>query len=186
MGYRNDTIKQKSGTLVTLEQAKEQLNVDSDFTRDDNLISRLIEDAIGIVEIETGREIAYTHNTKEFIDFSGGILTIEEAPIIQVDSVVVVDSEGTSTLVEGTDYTVQKRRIDFSIIFEEYVEYDSMTVTFKTGYTTVTLPKALRSAILVKVNDLYDLERGSITFGTNFKNNHVFERLIEGFIINRW
>ena len=64
-GYKNKIIKQKIRSVVTLEQAKAQLNVDEDFKDDDTHILFLIEAATSAAEDYTGIDIALTLNQLE-------------------------------------------------------------------------------------------------------------------------
>ena len=179
MGYANKIIKEKEGSVVVLEAAKDQLNVDTDFHEDDSHILFLIEAATGTAEDYTGIDISLTSNTLEYIDFNGSSILIKEAPF---NEMISVEADG----VPITDYEVEVRRTDFTIHFDDSITCDKLIIKFYTGYYIDTAPYQVVSAILVKINDLYDIQRTTYTIGANYKNNEAFERLLSGNVINRW
>ena len=186
MGYQNLIHKEQIEQVVTLFEAKNQLNVEDDYVDDDQLILRLIDDATALTLDFCGKDIALTENTLEYIDFTGSSYTVCEAPykgeLVITSTIDDVDTE----LVEGADYKVRTMLTKFVVIFTESVSCDKLTLTFNTGYTKDDIPGAIRAAILVKVNDLYDLERTSYTVGVNYRDTGAFERLLRAHTINRW
>jgi hypothetical protein len=178
--YSNVIKKEKIDAVVTLDQAKKQLNVDADFTDDDSHILALIDAATGAAEDYTASDIALTRNTLEFIRFEGQQIIINEAPYDVMESVTADGQD-----IPKEDFEVMDKRSYFVITFKEVVRADKLVVVFLTGYHPDTAPPPLSAAILVKVNDLYDVERTSYTIG-NFKDNKTFDRLLNGHVINRW
>ncbi len=186
MGYENEIVKVKNQyTLVTLTKAKAHLNVDPDFKLDDQLILDKVEDAISIVEGDTGREIIPTKNIIEFIEFSNHCWTINESPFLEILSLKGTIDDVEGELVDGEDFKIKKNNSYFEIIFEGIKTFDKLTVEFKTGYSSDSLPRELRAAVLVKVADLYDIERTSTTSGLNFRDIRTYDRLIGNYIVYR-
>jgi hypothetical protein len=183
--YINKVVKVKSHGIVSINEAKKQLNVDYDFTDDDIEITMLIEAARGAAEDYTGIDIASTENTLELIRPNLSQLLINEA---NFDSIVSITTtkDNVDTVLSSSDYEVKIRRIDFTILFKNTHDVDKMVIVFKTGYLPSDVPYQLKSAILVKINDLYDIERTSYVGGTKFTNNKTFDRLLNGFVVNRW
>jgi len=181
--YVNKVIKEKEGSVVTLQQAKQQLNVEEDFVDDNEHILFLIESATGAAEDYTGTDISLTLNTLEYIDYRGDALLITEHPFRSVVSIIAV-KEGIEIPV--TEYEVQTRYTEFLIRFTETVDADKLIVRFETGYDIDEAPYQVVNAILVKITDLYDMERTSYTSGINFRDNKTFERLLSGNVVSRW
>jgi len=184
--YTNRLIKEKNGgPVVTLEQAKAQLIVEHSFVNDDEHILQLINAATGAAEDFIGADIAPTDNTLEFIRFGGQSIQVLEANFngdIEIEKTV----DGITEIVPPSDYEIHERRVDFTIYFKDHVEADKLVLRFGTGFQVGEAPLQIQQAILIKVNDLYDLERTSFTIGTNYRENKAFERLLSSFVINRW
>jgi len=182
--YVNKVIKEKEGSVVTLQQAKQQLNVEEDFVDDNEHILFLIESATGAAEDYTGTDISLTLNTLEYHEFRGMFLRIDEHPLRNVVSIIATDKDGIET--EIVDYTVQKRYTDFIIRFEETLIAYKLVIKFETGYDIDEAPYQVINAILVKLTSLYDEERNSYMSGINLRNTQAFERLLNGNVISRW
>ena len=183
--YANRIEKVKEGSVVTLLQAKQQLNVEETFVDDDEHILFLIESATAAAEDQTGIDIALTTNTLEYINFSGESMYIQEAPYKDIVSITTT-TDNVDTLLDSADYTIQYRRTDFIIIFNENITADKIVFVFHTGWDTDDAPYSIQSAILIKINSLYDVERSNYTSGSNFKDTQAFERLLSSHSIYRW
>lgn len=191
-GFSNKVVKEKLSSVVTLEQAKNQLNVEEDFTEDDTHILFLIDTATGLAEDYTGTDISFTKNTLELFNFQGTVIRLEEHPFHSMDSITIYDKDDNETVLTEDEYFIQKRYSYFVIVFldsdgnRKSIEAKRMVLVFFTGYEPDEAPFQISSAILVKVNDLYDVERTTYTIGANFRDNGTFERLLNGHVINRW
>ena len=183
--YINDIVKVKDTSIVTLEQAKDQLNVEQDFLNDDEHILFLIESARSAAEDYTGIDISLTDNTLEFIRPNFSKIQIYEAPFVAITTITAT-TDDVDTVITSAEYEIQTRKTDFLIYFDETIIADKLVIEFQTGYAVDEAPYNVQNAILVKVNDLYDLERTSQTSGTNYKDNKTFERLLNGHVISRW
>lgn len=183
--YTNKTIKSKSSSILTLEQAKDQLNVEQSFTQDDTQILFLIESASSAAEDYTGIDIRLTDNTLELIRPNLESIQIFEAPFVSITSITTTTND-VDTVIASTAYEVQIRETDFIIYFNDSIDVDKLVIVFKTGFAIDAAPYTIQSAILVKINDLYDLERTSHSLGTNYRDNKTFERLLNAHVISRW
>lgn len=167
---------------VTLEEAKEHLNVDSGF--DDALITRLIAAARTYIETETNRALItqawdaiFGEWPKEDIgteqDYSSAptyfesvapraayasFLTIVKAPFIAVTGITAAGSAWTA-------YTATRTVRGVKITQTSGVPAGEIVVTFTAGYGTAaaTVPSDLSHALLMLVATLYD-NRGSMAF----------------------
>lgn len=187
MGYSNVVDKTKTGEAVTLDEAKEHLNVEPSFTDDDTIISSMISSATRYTESYCGRDIVTTENEKEYIEYKGWSICIEEAPLSSFTSLKTYDEDDNeTTLTEGEDYKIQKKLTEFVIRFEEYIDVDRLVIEFTTGDAIGDINPTLKAAILIKMNDLYDMDRTTSTVGVNYNTSNVFNNLCSGFVINRW
>lgn len=187
MGYKysNAIEKVKVTSPITLVQAKDHCSVDVDYTDDDRLFLSKINQATSFIEDKCGIDIVLTENRQEFIEFDGNILCMEEVPLKELKSIKKT-IDGVEEEVESEDYDLQTKKTSFIIRFKDTVVADKLTIEFDTGYSSSDIPHALESAILIKVNDLYDMERTSYTIGTNFRKITPIESLISAYTINRW
>ena len=185
LSYVNKVNKVKEHGIVTLEEAKKQLNVDTDFHDDDTHIRMLIESARGAAEDYTGVDIALTLNTLTFVGLNTDQIKIKEGNYISVESVTATVDD-VETVIDSEDYEIEIRRTDFTIHFINSINVDELVIEFKTGFSLSTLPYLTKSAILIKITDLYDIERSSYITGANFKDTKAFERLLNGQTVNRW
>jgi len=183
--YVNAVVKVKTKLIVSLLEAKKQCNVEDDFLEDDTHLTMLIESARGAAEDYTGVDLADTTNTLEFIRLNTDQIKINEANFDSVTSITQTIDE-VETVISSDDYEIQKRRTDFTIMFDSVIDVDKLVIVFKTGFTASNIPTQIKSAILVKINDLYDMERTSYVSGSNFKDNRTFERLLNANVVNRW
>jgi uncharacterized phiE125 gp8 family phage protein len=188
MGYKysNLVTKTKSGEVVDLSDMKDHLNVDSDYYDDDTIIQQKINQAISYVEDYIGQDVLYTLNSKEYFEFKGDFLSISEAPYISTVSITVGEGDDEEELVEGDDFSVQTKRTEFIIRFNDKVDTPKLTVSFYTGFAQDDVPLALKSAIMIVANDLYDMYRTSTTVGVSYNTNNAANNLMNNYRINRW
>ena len=166
--------KTKTDYHVELATAKKHLRLDDTFAADDDFVEDLIESAVDICENYVENDIAYTNNLMTLHDFVGSDVIITEGNLIAVTGITAGTTNipvSACTIISYWDY--------FSI--ELPTSYNctdtALYVEFQTGYVTANLPKAIRSAILITLGDLYDVDRSNYTFN-NYKYNAVTERLL--------
>ena len=162
--------KVKSDYLITLAEAKAHLRVDT--SAEDTYITNLIKAAVEYCENYIQKDIAVTANTLVIYDFSGQLVEVDEANLASITT--VKDGSGASLT-----YETEIERTDCSFIIE-LINSQSETdleVKFVTGYTSGTLPASIRQAILIKLADLYDVERNSYNLGTFQANNAIMSFL---------
>lgn len=182
--YENDTVKTKLSSPVTLTQAKDQFSVEHDFHDDDRYILSKINQATAYIEDRTGIDISSTKNKKEFFGFEGKVLNIFESPLNTSKNVKLVCDD--VELEEGVDFDIETKKSQFNIRFKYPVKSDKIVIEFNTGYEEDQIPFPLESAILIKANDLYDMERTSYVIGANFRKIDPIESLIAGYTVFRW
>lgn len=178
-----NTVKTKTLYPVTLGEAKTQLHVEEDFQLDDIYITQLIENATQEAEIYVDADIAYTSVTDIFYDFDGSLITIQESPFIAIVSIAYTDKDGTETTLSSDDYRIRKGQMKFSVELEDSLSLEDgfLRIIYTTGYATrEAVPSLIKQAILQRVSDYYDVNRGSMVSGS-FKDSGAFERALSGF-----
>jgi hypothetical protein len=167
-------VSTKDAYHVELEEAKQQLNLDDEFYDDDLYVTQLIEDATQEIENYIESDIAKTTNTYEFYEFSSNCLIIKRSPLISVDSISYLDSNGDSQTITVADCKIQRSNQKIYIELDSSYTTDKLTVVFKSGFLDKeTCPSALKRFVLRRVSDLYDVERGSKISGV-IRNDDTF------------
>lgn len=164
--------KTKTDFHVKLDGAKEQLRLDEDFVKDDGFITGLIPAAVRMAESFIQKDIAKTTNVLTRQDFAGQIIRVNEGNLISITSIEIAESG-----VPLANYNAYVYRDYFTIELDAPIDTTLLTLTFETGYDTNALVEDIRQAILIKIVDLYDIDRASSKF-VSIKDSGVFERIL--------
>lgn len=180
--------KTKSATMpVVLAEAKKQLNIEQEFTDDDDYITSLIPAAVAVVEGDINSDILETTNIVEVKpDCSLLEIQVMQSPLISLTK-VETRAYKTAAYVEvaaGT-YETEKNFSNFRITFDERQTAYKIKLTFTTGYATADVPEILKQAIKLKITDMYDNERQGYTMPTVVKNT-AYANLISKQIRSYW
>lgn len=171
-------VKTINSWPVSLSEAKRHLRVDEDVNDDDDYIQELIYAATEKAEDYIGKDIAETTNVQELFDWNGQYLKIPKGNFISFTQGIIEDS---STLVSAIDtqifYNYAYIKLSSSVSTSEFTPF---VITYKTGYNEGNCPKTIKQAILIKIADLYDVNRQSYTIG-NIKENKAFENLLNAY-----
>lgn len=152
--------KTKTGTPITVDAAKKQLQIEPEFTADDTFIADQIAIAIDKLEADTNSDILETTNTLIFKTERGfQCYTIPQAPLLSFTKLEKKITGGDWSEVATTDYEVTPGFNKFDLELLTNLEADQLKLTYKTGYAAANIPKVLRGAALLKISDLYDNER---------------------------
>jgi hypothetical protein len=163
------SVKTKLNYPLSLNEVKRHLRLDNDFIDDDDYIDNLIIVATQYCENYIGKDIAHTQNTLRIDDWDGDFIKIYDGNFI---------SANTST---GTILQTSAHYDYFQIEFTNQITVDPLNLTYYTGFIIDTTPEIIKQAILVKVSDLYDNERGSYGYGGSRYNN-VIEMLLSSYV----
>lgn len=168
-------VKVKAEWFITLNEAKTHLRVSEDFIDEDSYILQLIQAATGLAEDKIEKDIATTTNTTTIKDFSGSKIVIGEGNYRSVTSVTAE----TTGVISSDNYEVTYIDSAFTITFDSTVNIndEDMVIVFETGFIQSTYPPKIRQAVLVKIHDLYDPQRGSYSM-SGIKDNDVFNVLL--------
>lgn len=168
--------KTKTGTPITLDEAKKQVQIEPDFTADDSYIEMLVGIAIDKIENDTNSDVLETTNELLFVPENGfQSYTIPQAPLISVTK-LEKRIGNTWSDVADTAYEVTAGFAKFELTLLENITADQFRLTYKTGYAAADIPKVLKGAALIKTADLFDSERQGYTL--NVAANRAYESLI--------
>lgn len=146
----SDVQSTASTTLaLTLQEAKAQLNVSS--TNDDAKITAYIKAATKTLEDRASRCFVTQTRTLKMHGFDDPRYVYDRcirpprSPLKSVSSITYVDTNGTTTTLPSSDYTVSTGDMP-GLIGEAYnatwpatrKQYNSVTVTYVAGHSTVT------------------------------------------------
>ena len=167
--------KTKTEYHVTLAEAKRHLRgLDNEFNEEDEYLRDTIKAAVEMAEGEIGKDIATTTNVLTLNEFTGGEVKVNEGNLISITSIT---DDGAAL----SDFTTYVYRDYFRVELDTDVDSDQLVATFQTGYDKGKLPFAIKHAILIKVGDLYDVERSSRIIGSIFADSGAFERYLAPF-----
>lgn len=148
---------------LTLEETKLHLRVE--HSADDTLINTLIQAAREVAEDLTWRAVVTQTITLVLDGFpSDGIIELPRPPLIQVDSVQYVDTNGeTQTLTADSDYQVDAYSEPARIVPAYNQTWPStrpianaVTVVYQAGYgAAADVPRKIRQAMLLIVGEWY-------------------------------
>lgn len=146
---------------ITLEEARLHLKVDS--ADDNTLISDLITTARMLIEKETKRAFI-TQIWQMFLDTAPHVIEIPKPPLQSVESITVIDTDGSESLIDDDDYMVDTSENSpgrimpkIGYIWPYHRGFASFIIEFKVGYgdNATNVPKDIRDEILRLVAHLY-------------------------------
>ena len=194
--FYNKVVKDQRDYLITLDEVKRHLNIDElDDTYDENL-SDLIQVGVEFCENYISSDIATTHNKLTVYDFIGDRLRIDEGNLLAFSGITGVTSSmtgidnrygtdsyygtpiiratGTTTL---PDYDVFDNIIDFTIYFNNRLTDIDLSLEYWSGFNLSNLPTEIKQSCLIKIGDLFDVERNSY-ISPSFRANNVIDILL--------
>lgn len=160
-------------SLISLLMIKKQLVIEDDYLEDDDYLTQLLEVAFEFIENECNSEIVETVNVYTDNHFSGRSLRIDSARLLEVTSIKVDD--------EDISYTLMQEHNHFDLLFGDSID-GKLVITYNTGYKAEKIPMILKQAVLIKLTDLYDVERNN----ASHINNSTIDNLIKRYKINYW
>ena len=160
---------------VSLDEAKRHLRIDDGWDKDDDYIRNLIYAATQKCEEYIGKDIAYTTNVLQYWNFVGQDFWIEEG---NFNSLTSVKDWQNSTAI-STDHTeIYYNRV--YVRLSGSADQNPLHINYVTGYSAGECPPIIKQAILVKIGDLYDVERQSYSPD---KENYAYQRLLDSYKI---
>lgn len=150
----------ESYVVVSLALAKQQLRIESDFTAEDTLIQSMIDAAVGAAEDYMGAKIVDSDVVMNLDTLEA--FTNIPMPVRTFTSLKYFPTSGSEVTMPDTDYKLLKCgkengiRITTQTVPSTDVRYDAVTMGFKTGYASGTVPKPIIQAVLLQISDMYD------------------------------
>jgi len=169
-------IKTKVSWPISLSEAKRHLRIEDDWHEDDDYIQNLIYAATQKAEQYIGKDIAETSNVQTLWGISGDCIRLNEGNFISFTDASV---NGSSLTVDRTEIYYNSVKIEFTSTFN-LDEDQPIMLYYKTGFDDGECPFLIQQAILVKIGDLYDVDRQSYLIGS-IRGNKAFESLLDSF-----
>ena len=158
-----DVVDAPDGMIISLADAKEHLQLDSDFAGDDARITSLIKTAAAYIEAEAGISVQAQTLAARFDGFNR-VLRLTRGPVSSITSVKYFDTAGALQTVPANQYQVARRR-NIALI-EAAPGYawpltqramDAVTVEYQAGYSEAGLyPAQAVHAARILVRHWYD------------------------------
>jgi uncharacterized phiE125 gp8 family phage protein len=155
MGKRKFGVDPTITSLVTLAEAKAHLQLTT--TAEDTILQVYIEAAESYVQAYTGTHFNLAPSTAvaDNLDGDGSDLLIpSKLPILTVTS--ITDNTDASRVVAASDFVVKPNYLRAILGHFWPAGLSRWKVVYTAGYTVSSLPKGLKSAILMIVSRLYD------------------------------
>lgn len=162
--------KTKTYDNISLQELKEHLNVASDDNDYDSVLNRLIESAVNLVKKDIAEDIAATTGTTtEYCIYTSCYQISEPVTIVSISATTT-----TGSVSAISDYTVRKYSSYTEIIFDTGVNAETLQVVYTSGMSTI--PEPLKSAIFIKVGELFNDRDGYIN--VNVRESKAYNRII--------
>jgi len=167
------------GSPISLEQAKNQMNLELTFTEDDSLIQGFIDTSeqrcSGIIK----GSIFKTEVTHSIKNYFSGKLIVKESPLISIISVSVYDKDDNEILLTEDDYLVEEDQYEFyiEILPEKLLQNTKVVLKYLTGYEDSEVPSIMIQAILINTTTLYDNERSDYIDYRSKANRSIYNLL---------
>ena len=192
-GWSLELTTPPAGDVITLEEAKQQVRVDPDFTDDDELLRGLMAAVKDWAEGDTGKAFL----TQTFVlhldrfPFDRKIY-LPRPPLQSVTGIVYKDIVGATQTLSTANYAVVNARTNpdqhapCGFIVPAYSTFwpvtfpmpDTVQITYVAGWTTVeAIPQRVKQAMLIMLADLYE-NRESIVAGATIATLNTIEMLL--------
>ena len=137
--------------LVTVQEAADYLNLDSNYPELDNLIRSVQEKAEAYVQK------SFTSRTVELVlDQSKDVIELPRYPVTAITSVKTLDESGTeTTIATSTYYLPDQRRLVFTTWPELTRDYGGLVITYTAGSASET-PDAMKVGILKALSTVFE------------------------------
>lgn len=155
---------------LTREEVKQHLRIT--HTDEDDFLDALIKAARQYAEERTGRQLITATWKETRWCFPEWQWTLDRPDLIAVSSIVYTASDGTSTTMPSSDYTVSTNghrgvvipAWDTSWPAARYT-LDAVAITYTAGYgaTPASVPQAVKQAMLMLIGHWYEHREASLT-----------------------
>lgn len=155
----NVTFTPGSVTVLTVAQAKKQLNIDADFNDQNDLLTEYIDAAVEACENYMGGHIIpgtlklqYSKFEKEFV--------FEAFPLLSVASVKYFS--GSEQTMDSANYALTKTNSrTYSLRIKTDLpqtdeRFDAVEITVTCGFDSGKIPKSIIQAVKLQVANMYE------------------------------
>jgi len=174
-----------SAEPVTLAEARDHCEIISTDTVHDTKLGRFIGAARELVERETELVLmtqTYTVSVNAFQPY----FHVPVRPIQSVSSITYYDADDTqqtvTSTIYGLDATRQQVYLEYNQTWPTYTSRrNGIVITLVCGFGAAdNIPNVLKQAILLKVGEWFDLDRGDARLMPT--HGQGYRRLIDGFM----
>jgi len=179
---------------VARSDVKDHLRIEQDEVDYDNDVDELIYAAMAYVMEETHHTLITTQYTAKWDSFPGDILKIPAWPIISIDSIQYIDTDGATQTLSPALYRTELVQCPATIrpaIDDDWPDtladaIDSVTVTFTAGYgaAATDVPYMFRSMIKLLVGHWFKHREAIGSSNTPIKL--AFNALRDQVRVNEW
>jgi uncharacterized phiE125 gp8 family phage protein len=168
-------VSAPANPAVTLADMKLHARVDSDITEEDTLLTALVDAARVRTEIITGRALI-SQQWDMFMDCfpsGNGVIILPKPPLVSVDSITYVDTNGASQTLATSVYKVDSHdtipsRISLKLNQEwpeTNGEAQDVTIRFTVGYGAdeSSIPETIKAAIKMMAAHWYENRESAST-----------------------
>lgn len=141
--------------LLTLAEAKAQLNIDAEFTGDDDELQAWCDAITGAVEEHVGRVVEQRQIT-ETVRFRGGAVMLSGVPVTSLDALASPDG-ATTWDPAGFDLDPDTGEVT---VMSGPTPRGRVRVTYTAGYTDAALPKKFKRGAAVILQHVWETQRG--------------------------
>lgn len=167
--------KTKTIYPVSIMDAKLHLRVDMDYTNDDGYILNIIKAATREAENYIGKDIAYTTTIASLHDFYGDYIRVNEGNF--KSALEFISDTSANIQISGTRAYHNYFEVFLGTQVSSTTKYTPAKLTYITGYTDETCPDEIKQAILIKVGNMYDVDRQDDT-PTYLKDGRASDNLL--------
>lgn len=152
-------------TAISVDEVKLNSRMSMSISTEDSLIELLISAATEKAEHVLGRAlITRQYKLKESI--STGAIWLRMPPLVSVDEVRVIASDGTESVIDSAGYKVDDTALVPRLaLIKASGEFVAVTYTAGYGEAGEAVPAGIRRWLLVAVNSMYE-QREEVVTGT--------------------
>lgn len=170
---------------IKLAEAKAQLNIETAFTDDDNLIAACIKAAALYVEKIIQGPLMTQVWELQLVDFVSCI-KLHKKPVTTFTSLKYYDTVNSDITIDPSNYQQDLSSVPARIIFNSaysfpsvYDRFDAVRARFTSGYANAdSVPEDIKQVIKLLVTHFYEQRSPEITGGTTSKFDLTVEKLL--------
>lgn len=162
MGYFIKQAHETAPVIITMDRAKLQLKIETDFIEENDIIQDGIDAAIEDAENYTNTHITeaiFTLNNSCFVQD----MPLTKSPIQAIEKIEYYDADNIKRILDAAEYSLipvdeYQHKIVFKNDFPDVYQTrsDAVIITIKCGYASDKTPKTIKSAVLMMMTAFYE------------------------------